>query len=93
MNNNSSFELKEITISDVFKKLPKVNVANATGHDNFPNKIVKIASPVLSKSLAALFTLSITISTFQMIGKLQRCFRFLNQINVMIQITLDRLLS
>ncbi|CAH3148160.1 unnamed protein product [Porites lobata] len=28
---NSSFELKEVTISDVFKKLQEVNVAKATG--------------------------------------------------------------
>ena len=37
---NSSFELKEVTISDVFKKLQEVNVAKATGHDNIPNKIL-----------------------------------------------------
>ena len=36
---NSSFELKEVMISDVFKKPQEVNVAKATGHDNIPNKI------------------------------------------------------
>ena len=61
---NSSFELKEVTISDVFKKLQEVNVAKATGHDNIPYKILKIAAPVISLSLADLFNLSITINTF-----------------------------
>ena len=59
---NSSFELKEVTISDVFKKLQEVNVAKATGHDNIPKKILKIAAPVISLSLADLFNLSITIN-------------------------------
>ena len=91
---NFSFELKEVTISDVFKKLQEVNVARATGHDNIPNKILKIAAPVISLSLADLFNLSITTKIlFQMIGKLQRSFHYLNQVNEMIQITLDRFLS
>ena len=55
---NSSFKLKEVMISDVFKKLQEVNVAKATGHDSIPNKILKIAAPVISKSLADLFNLS-----------------------------------
>ena len=74
----------------MFKKLQAVNVAKATGNDNIPNKILKIAAPVISVSLADLFNLSITTILFQMIGKLQRSFRYLNQVNVMIQITLDR---
>ena len=77
----------------MFKKLQEVNVAKATGNDNIPNKILKIAAPVISVSLADLFNLSITTILFQMIGKLQRSFRYLNQVNVMIQITLDRSLS
>ena len=56
---NSTFELKKSTIYDVFKKLQEVNVAKATGHDIIPNKILKIASPVISKPLADLFNLSI----------------------------------
>ena len=60
----SSFELKEVTISDVFKKLQEVSVAKATDHDNIPNKILKIAAPVISISLADLFNLSITTNTF-----------------------------
>ena len=77
----------------MFKKLQEVNVAKATGNDNIPNKILKIAAPVISVSLADLFNLSITTILFQMIGKLQRSFRYLNKVNVMIQITLDRFLS
>ena len=77
----------------MFKKLQEVNVAKATGNDNIPNKILKIAAPVISVSLADLSNLSITTILFQMIGKLQRSFRYLNQVNVMIQITLDRFLS
>ena len=61
---NSTFELKEVTTSAVFKKLQEVNVAKATGHDNIPNKILKIAAPVISESLANLFNLSITTNTF-----------------------------
>ena len=61
---NSTFELKEVTIPGVFKKLQEVNVAKATGYDNIPNKILKIAAPVISKSSADLFNVSITTNTF-----------------------------
>ena len=62
---NSTFELKEVTIPGVFKKLQEVNVAKATGYDlNIPNKILKIAAPVISKSSADLFNISITTNTF-----------------------------
>ena len=71
---NSSFELKEVTISDVFKKLQEVNVARATGHDNIPNKILKIAAPVISLSLGALFNLSITTNTFPDDWKVAKVF-------------------
>ena len=60
---NSTFELKEVTTSDAFKKLQEVNVAKATGHNNIPNKILKIAAPVISESLADIFNLSITTNT------------------------------
>ena len=69
---NSSFELKEVTISDVFKKLQEVNVAKATGHDNIPNKILKIAAPVIS--LADLSSLSITTNTFPDDWKVAKVF-------------------
>ena len=67
-------ELKEVTISDVFKKLQEVNVAKATGHDNIPNKILKIAAPVISISLAGLFNLSITTNTFPDDWKVAKVF-------------------
>ena len=71
---NSSFELKEVMISDVFKKLQEVNVAKATGHDSIPNKILKIAAPVISKSLADLFNFSITTNTFPDDWKVSKVF-------------------
>ena len=71
---NSSFELKEVTISDVFKKLQEVNVAKATGHDSIPNKILKIAALVISISLADLFNLSITTNTFPDDWKVTKVF-------------------
>ena len=71
---NSSFELKEVMISDVFKKLQEVNVAKATSHDSIPNKILKIAAPVISKSLADLFNLSITTNTFPNDWKVAKVF-------------------
>ena len=61
---NSTFEVKEVTIPGVFKKLQEGNVAKATGYDNIPNKILKIAAPVISKSSADLFNISITTNTF-----------------------------
>ena len=48
----------------MFKKLQEVNVAKGTGHDNIPNKILKIAAPVISESLADLFNLSITTNIY-----------------------------
>ena len=71
---NSSFELKEVTISDVFKKLQEVNVAKATGHDNIPNKISKLVAPVISISLADLFNLSIITNTFPHDWKVAKVF-------------------
>ena len=70
---NSSFELKKVTISDVFK-LQEVNVAKATDHDNIPNKILKIAAPVISLSLGALFNLSIATNTFPDDWKVAKVF-------------------
>ena len=48
----------------MIKELQEVNVAKATGHDNVSNKVLKIAAPVISESLADLFNLSITTNTF-----------------------------
>ena len=58
----------------MFKKLQEVNVAKATGHDNIPNKILKIAAPVISLSLADLFNLSITTNTFPDDWKVAKVF-------------------
>ena len=69
--------------------MQEVNVTKATGHGNIPNKILKIAAPVISISLAGLFNLSITTNTFPDDWKVAKVFRYLNQVNVMIQITLD----
>ena len=55
-------------------KLQEVNVAKATGHDNIPNKILKIAAPVISLSLADLFNLSITTNTFPDDWKVAKVF-------------------
>ena len=90
---NSSFPLKEVTISGLFKKLQEVNVAKATGHHNIQNKILKIAAPFISKLIADLSIFRLLQILFQMIGKLQRSFPFLNQVNVMVQLTLERFLS
>ena len=58
----------------MFKKLLEVNVAKATGNDNIPNKIFKIAAPVFSISLADLFNLSITTNTFPDDWKVAKVF-------------------
>ena len=86
---NSSFPLKEVTISGLFKKLQEVNVAKATGHHNIQNK----QAPFISKLIADLSIFRLLQILFQMIGKLQRSFPFLNQVNVMVQLTLERFLS
>ena len=61
---NCSFELNEVTIPDVFKKLQEVN------------KILKIPAPVIliSLSLADLFNLSITTNTFPDDWKVAKVF-------------------
>ena len=51
-----------------------MNDAKATCHDNIPSKVWKVAAPVISKSLADLFNLSITTNTFPDDWKVAKVF-------------------
>ena len=60
---------------------------------NIPNKILKIAAPVISISLADLLNLSITTNTFPDDWKVAKVFPLFKSGERNIQITLDRFLS
>ena len=53
-----------ITISDVFCALCKLNVKKATGSDGIPPRLLKLAAPIIAAPLAHLFCLSISTETF-----------------------------
>lgn len=62
---DSSFSLKNIESSAVLKLLKKLNVAKATSiADKIANRILKIAAPIIYRSLTDIFNLSISSSVF-----------------------------
>ena len=61
---SASFQFKNISPSKVLKLLNSVKIAKATGLDKISNKILKLAAPVIYKSLTDLFNFSITSGEF-----------------------------
>ena len=61
---SASFQFKNISPSKVLKLLSSVKIAKATGLDKISNKILKLAAPVIYKSLTDLFNFSIASGEF-----------------------------
>ena len=68
---DSVFEITTIETNTVFKLLSNMSEKKATGIDQIPCKLLKIAAPVISESLTIVFNKSIMNSIFPMIGKWQ----------------------
>ena len=55
MNTSSRFNFQTISVSKVHKFLHSLNPCKSTGIDNIPAKIIRIASPVIVKSITEIF--------------------------------------
>ena len=58
---NSAFSFADISLESVMETLKSINPNKATGPDNIISKVLKIASEILSPSLAAIFNRSLGI--------------------------------
>ena len=86
---SASFQFKNISPSKVLKLLSSVKIAKATGLDKISNKILKLAAPVIYKSLTDLLTFPSPRVNFLAIGRLQRSVRPLNPARNAMPITID----
>lgn len=69
---DAAFEIATIEECKVFHLLSKIDTKKATGMDQIPSNLLKIAAPVISKSLTVMFNKSVTTSTFPDDWKLAR---------------------
>ena len=61
---NSAFSFAEISLESVLKSLKSINPNKATGPDNIPNKVLKMAAEILSPSLSAIFNRSLSMGIY-----------------------------
>ena len=61
---NSAFSFAEISLESVLKTLKSINPNKATGPDNIPNEVLKIAAEILSPSLSAIFNRSLSMGIY-----------------------------
>ena len=61
---NSSFSLEQLNVETVIESLKAVNSNKATGPDNIPGRVLKIAAEFLSSSLTAIFNRSLSMGIY-----------------------------
>ena len=61
---NSVFSFAEISLESVLKTVKSINPNKATGPDNIPNKVLKMAAEILSPSLTAIFNRSLSMGIY-----------------------------
>ena len=61
---NSAFSFAEISLESVLKTLKSINLNKATGPDNIPNKVLKMAAEILYPSLSAIFNRSLSMGIY-----------------------------
>ena len=64
LRSTSKFKLQKVKESQVLKLLLTADSGKATGYDEIPNKLLKIAAPYICQSLTSLFNLSIETNIF-----------------------------
>jgi hypothetical protein len=68
----SQYNLPLMSVKDTEDMINKLESSKATGHDSISVKVLKLVSPVFSKPLTKLFSLSITKGCFPKRWKLAR---------------------
>ena len=82
-HNGKTFEFQKVNEVDVKRKLKNINIRKATGFDNIPGKILRVASSELSSPMTRLFHISISSSSFPDIMKCaELCPQFKNDDNM-----------
>ena len=61
---NSSFSLEKLNVETVIESLKAVNSNKATGPDNIPGRVLKIAAEFLFPSLTAIFNRSLSMGIY-----------------------------
>ena len=61
---NSSFSFAQINVETVIETLKAANSNKATGPDNIPARVLKIAAEILSPSLTAIFNRSLSMGIY-----------------------------
>ena len=61
---NFSFEIKTVSITEVFNLLSTIKTSKATGHDRISPKLLKDSADVIAPSLGYIFNQSILTGTF-----------------------------
>ena len=74
---NSSFQLRQVSLSEVLKLLKNLATNKATGLDKIPCRLVKLAAPVIAESLCYISNSSIQSGIFPLTGKLPKSFLFI----------------
>ena len=69
INNMPKFELPNISVDFVSKEIDKMNVKKATGLDDVSCKMIKIAKPVIVRSLTKIMNMSIRSGVFPHLWK------------------------
>ena len=70
--NNSSFTFQTVSHSKVFKLLEALVTSKATGVDEIPARILKLAAPVIINSITKIFNCSIVTGYFPLDWKIAR---------------------
>ena len=84
----SAFSFAEISLETVLKTLKSINPNKATGPDNIPNKVLKMAAEILSPSLLAIFNHSFLWKHIPTIGRwLESCPFFKVGIKMILETT------
>ena len=68
----SRFQFDPVDASQVYKLLQSLSISKATGIDRIPAKVLRLAAPVISWSLASIFNTSIASKTFPIEWKVAR---------------------
>ena len=86
---NSAFSFAEISLESVLKTLKSINPNKATGPDNIPNKVLKMAADILAPSLSAIFNRSLSMGIYPDDWKMARVLPILKVGIKMISAAID----
>ena len=81
VSSDCSFNFNCVDPQTVFDMLHSISTSKATGIDQIPGKILKLAAPAITQSIIMLFNYSIATESFpsDLNGKLQKLFLCINR--------------